>query len=154
MLSTGDVAPDLTLPNHAGDQVSLADLRGGWVLLYWYPKADTPGCTTQARSLREQQDAFDELGCTVLGASFDTVDELAAFRAKYGLTFDLLSDTSHDAGRDFGVAGPEGEGGYADRVAYLIGPDGAVAERYEVTDPEFFAEQVLDDLDTQAAGAP
>ena len=147
MLSIGDRAPALRLPNHAGETIDLDDRRGRWVLVYWYPKADTPGCTTQARSLRDQQDAFDELGCTVLGASFDTVDELAAFRAKYGLTFDLLSDTSHDTGRAYGVAGVDGEAAYAERVAYLIRPDRTVAERYEVTDPEFFAEQALDDLD-------
>lgn len=146
MVDTGTPAPTFVLPNQDGEDVSLESLRGRWVLLYWYPKADTPGCTAQAEGLRDQQEAFDESNCTILGASFDTVDEIAAFRRKYDLTFDLLADTDRATGLAYGVAGEDGAGTHAQRVSFLIDPEGVVRRTYEVEDPSFHAEHVLDDL--------
>lgn len=147
MTAVGDAAPALDLVDQDGTPVHLRDLAGRWVLLYWYPKADTPGCTVQAKALRDQHSVFDGLGCTILGASFDPIEDLVAFRDRYGLPFDLLSDPERVAGRSFGVAGDDGSGAYADRIAFLIDPAGVVVRRYEVKDPEFFADEVLDDLD-------
>lgn len=147
MLDVGDPAPPFAVPDQSGRTVTLDGLRGRWVLLYWYPKADTPGCTAQAQGLRDQHEALDALGCTVLGASFDPPADLVAFRRKYDLPFDLLSDAESEAGRAYGVAGDEGSGRYAARVAFLIDPSGAVARRYDVEAPEMFADEVLDDLE-------
>lgn len=151
MIDTDQPAPAFTLPDQDGTATTLDELRGRWVLLYWYPKADTPGCTAQAQGLRDQHEAFEELGCTVLGASFDPQEDLVAFRAKYDLTFDLLSDPDRRAGRAYGVAGDDGTGRYAARTAFLIDPDGVVRRRYEVETPEMFADEVLDDLEAESA---
>lgn len=151
MIDTGQPAPAFTLPDQDGTATTLEGLRGRWVLLYWYPKADTPGCTAQAQGLRDQHEAFLELGCTVLGASFDPQEDLLAFRAKYDLTFDLLSDPDRRAGRAYGVAGDDGTGHYAARTAFLIDPDGVVQRRYQVETPEMFADEVLDDLEAESA---
>lgn len=147
MVDVGSQAPSFTLRNHVGGDVSLDNVAPMSVLLYWYPKADTPGCTAQAQGLRDQREAFEQLGCTVLGASFDPVEDLAAFHSKYQLNFDLLSDPSRQVGRLYGVAGEDGGGEYASRVAFLIDHQGIVVRRYEVETPEMFAEQVLDDLE-------
>lgn len=143
-MNVGQDASPFNLPNQANEPVELADFAGRWVVLYWYPKADTPGCAAQAQGLRDQQEGFDELSCTVLGASFDTVEDNASFHAKYGLTFDLLSDPQRSVGRAFGVVG---DGSYANRTAFLIDPNGRVERVYEVDAPEFFADRVLDDLE-------
>ena len=135
------------LPDQAGRRVTSESLRGSWYLLYWYPKADTAGCTAQAQGLQAQFDVFADYRCVVLGASFDSVDELIAFREGQGLTFDLLSDADRSSARAMGVAGPDGSASHAQRVAFLVRPDGIIARRYDVEDPAFFAELVLDDLD-------
>jgi peroxiredoxin Q/BCP len=153
MLEVGAPLPQFSLRNHDGRMVTSDDLGGSWTLLYWFPKADTPGCTAQAEGLRDQLDVFDELGCRVIGASFDGVDDLARFRDRYGLGFDLLSDPDHDTGRAFGVAGPDGRAEHPSRTAFLVDPAGTVVRVYEVSDPEFFAESVLDDLESLARGA-
>lgn len=147
MIDVGRPAPGFALGNQDGREVSLEGLRGGWVLLYWYPKADTPGCTAQAEGLRDQQEAFDHLGCTIVGASFDDVDAISAFRQRYRLTFDLLADPTRTAGQAFGVAGDDGTKDHALRISFLIDPDGVVQRTYVVDDPAFHAEDVLDDLE-------
>ena len=125
--------------------VSTDALRGSWYLLYWYPKADTPGCTAQAIGLRDQQDAFDHHGCVILGASFDEATANAAFRERYSLTFRLLSDLDHSAAIAQGAA--DAATAHPRRIAHLVDPEGTVARNYDVEDPEFFAELVLDDLE-------
>ena len=148
MLHIGDDAPQFALPDQTGATRSLSDYAGRTVLLYWYPKADTPGCVAQAQSLRDQQAVFDRLDCAVLGASFDPVPDLAAFADRYRLGFPLLSDPERTTGQAYGVAGADGTATHAHRIAYLISPDGNVRATYEVDDPEFFADLVLDDLET------
>ncbi|MCB0978796.1 MAG: peroxiredoxin [Acidimicrobiales bacterium] len=150
MIEPGDLAPTFDLPDQDGASVRLDALRGGWVLLYWYPKADTPGCTVQAKALRDQHQVFVDRRCTVLGASFDPVADLVAFRDRYDLPFALLSDPERVAGQAYGVAGDDGSASYASRVAFLIDPTGTIVHRYDVKDPEFFADEVLDDLSAAA----
>jgi peroxiredoxin Q/BCP len=146
MISTGDSAPDFTLTDESGRSVSLSGLAGNWVVLYWYPKADTPGCTAQAEGFRDQIEAFNELNCVILGASFDEPSENFAFREKYRLPFKLLSDPNREVAHAYGAAA-ELDTPHAKRVAHLISPEGVIAKSYEVSDPGFFADQVLDDLE-------
>jgi peroxiredoxin Q/BCP len=146
VVAAGEVVPSFELVDQDGAAVRSADLAGSWFLLYWYPKADTPGCTAQAEGLAAQIEVFDELGCVVLGASFDPPIENQAFGSRYGLPFRLLSDLDRRVAMAFGAAaGPDDR--FARRVAHLVAPDGTVARSYEVDDPEFFAERVLDDLE-------
>lgn len=147
MLEPGETVPSCALPNQDGAKVDLGSLRGKWALIFWYPKADTPGCTAQAQGLRDQQEAFDDLGCQILGISFDSVDAIAMFRSKLMISFDLLSDENREAGIAFGVAGEDGEQEYATRASFLVDPTGHVARSYLVDDPALHAEDVLDDLE-------
>lgn len=126
--------------------MGLRDLSGRWVLLYWYPKADTPGCTAQAESLRNQIESFDEFDCVVLGAPFDEPQENRAFAERYRLPFRLLSDLGRTTAIAYGAADDPSDG-HPRRVAHLIGPDGRMVTRYDVNGPGFFAETVLDDLE-------
>jgi peroxiredoxin Q/BCP len=148
MLQPGDSAPDFTLLDHTERAVTLSTLDAPYVLLYWYPKADTPGCTAQAENLRDQQEAFDDVGCVVMGASFDTPEDNRRFAEKYLLPFRLLSDTDHEVARSYG-ASDSAEQKYPRRIAHLIGAGRTVLSTYVVDDPEFFAETVLDDIDSR-----
>lgn len=146
MLTTPDSVPDFALQDQDGNTVSSQDLRGAWYLLYWYPKADTPGCTAQAESLAAQIETFEELGCAVLGASFDQPEDNRAFQERYHLPFSLLSDTTRKVAVAFGAA-DDADAVAARRIAHLVTPAGVVARHYVVEDPSFFAELVLDDLE-------
>ncbi len=95
MLSEGDQAPDFTLPDQNGDPVTLSDLRGKAVVLYFYPKADTPGCTTQACGVRDHRPDYEQAGAVVLGVSPDAPKKIAKFDEKFGLGFPLLGDEDH-----------------------------------------------------------
>ena len=95
MLNPGDVAPDFTLPDQDGRSVRLSDLRGRTVVLYFYPKADTPGCTTQACGIRDRSGEYEAAGATVLGVSPDPVDQVKKFHDKQSLNFTLLADSDH-----------------------------------------------------------
>lgn len=136
--SPGDPAPPFTLTDQHGRTVSLEDLAGRWVLVYFYPKADTPGCTTQACGLR---DVLGEIGDTVvIGISPDPPERLARFDAKHGLGFTLLSDPDHAVAEAYGAWGPKKMYGRTYegviRSAYLIAPDGTVAEAWPKITPK------------------
>ena len=130
MLSPGDPAPDFELPADDGSTVRLADLRGKRVVLYFYPKDDTPGCTAQACSLRDAQADFDRVGAIVLGVSPDSVESHAKFRDKYALGFRLLSDRDHSAADAYGAWGEKTSYGKTSmgiiRSAFVIGEDGKI----------------------------
>jgi peroxiredoxin Q/BCP len=130
MLSPGDAAPDFELPADDGSTVRLADLRGKRVVLYFYPKDDTPGCTAQACSLRDAQADFDRVGAIVLGVSPDSVESHAKFRDKYALGFRLLSDRDHSAADAYGAWGEKTNYGKTSmgiiRSAFVIGEDGKI----------------------------
>ena len=138
MLTEGSPAPAVVLPNHNGESVDLSTLRGRNVLVYFYPRADTPGCTQQACGLR---DVTAQLGDTVvLGISPDKVPALAKFRTKYDLNFDLLSDTDHAVADAFGVWKEKKNYGKVymgiERSAFLIGPDGLVQQAWYKISPK------------------
>lgn len=148
---TTNCLDDFDLPDHNGESVRLPAM-GTWTLLYWYPKANTPGCVAQAEGIRDNYEAFERAGCTVYGASFDPPGNNRAFRAKYRLPFSLLSDQGGEVARRQGAAG-DGDR-VAKRVAMLVDPDGTVVTRYAVDDPTLFAEMVLDDLEDAVRNRP
>src|SRR3954453_5020702 len=105
MLEPGDAAPDFTLPDQDGNPVTLSELRGRRVVLYFYPKADTPGCTTQACGIRDHSADYDAAGAVVLGVSPDTVEDIKRFHGGPGLNFTLLADADHAGAEQYGTWG-------------------------------------------------
>jgi thioredoxin-dependent peroxiredoxin len=130
MLSPGDPAPDFELPADDGSTVRLADLAGKRVVLYFYPKDDTPGCTKQACSLRDARADFEAVGATVVGVSPDSPASHARFRDKYALGFPLLSDEDHATAVAYGAWGEKTSYGRTSmgiiRSAFVIGEDGTI----------------------------
>src|SRR5918998_2773925 len=131
MVEAGEKAPQFTLPNQDGEDVSLADFEGRTVVLYFYPKADTPGCTTQACSIRDRSSEYDAAGATVVGVSPDPVDAVKKFHAKQSLNFTLLADADHGVSETYGVWGERSMYGKTymgvSRSTFIIGADGTVA---------------------------
>jgi len=145
MLQAGELAPEFTLLTHQGDPLALAGLRGRKVLLWFFPEAGTPGCTTEGRGFRDQQDYFDENNIQVLGASFNSVEENAAFAAQQGFKFPLLSDSAHAAALAYGAcSAPKAR--YPDRVSFLIDEAGRIERAYDQVDPRDHAARVLADV--------
>jgi thioredoxin-dependent peroxiredoxin len=133
-LAPGDLAPDFTLPDADGNQVSLSALRGQQVIIYFYPAAMTPGCTKQACDFRDSRSDLSDAGFTVLGISPDAPAKLAKFRDKEGLTFPLLSDPGRDVLRAYGAFGEKTMYGKTTtgviRSTFVIGADGKVEHAY------------------------
>jgi peroxiredoxin Q/BCP len=152
MLETGTTAPTFELQNQHGETVSLTDFDG-WVVVYFYPRADTPGCTTEACGFRDSLDAFEERGISVVGISDDPVSDLTAFAEKHDLSFDLLSDESgevsaaYDSYGEKNMFGKTFDGVF--RNTYVVGPDGRVVRAYENVSPEDHAEGILLDLEDE-----
>lgn len=134
----GKSAPSITLLDQQGEKVKLSDLKGKTVLVYFYPKADTPGCTTQACGLRDAADDLDDT--VILGISPDTPEKLARFDAKYDLGFTLLSDPEHTVAERYGVWAEKSMYGRKFmgivRSAFLIGRDGKVVEAWPKISPK------------------
>jgi len=144
MLKAGDAFPGWTLPDHTGKSVSSADLAGKTYLLWFYPKAMTPGCTAEGRGLRDRNAALTGLSLTIYGVSFDDPATNAEFVKQESFPFALLSDRDEAlapkvGAKMFGLPVPR-------RVSYLVGPDGKVLEAYDSVDPETHAAQVERDL--------
>lgn len=150
-LTTGVKAPDFTLPDQSGKAHSLADYRGKWVLLYFYPKDDTPGCTKEACALRDQFPAFGKLDAVVFGVSADSVKSHARFADKYELPFTLLADETKEMIKAYDAWGPKKFMGReflgTKRISYLIDPRGQIAKAYPKVKPAEHAEEVLGDLE-------
>ena len=142
-VAVSDQAPDFRLRDQHGDWHTLSDYRGKWVALYFYPKDDTPGCTTEACSFRDNIFAFRKIGAEIVGVSLDDSASHKEFAEKYSLPFTLLADTDGDAARSYGVLSKLG---YARRETFLIDPNGAVAKHYAKVDPETHSEEILADL--------
>ena len=132
MLAPGDVAPDFELPDQDGNPVRLSDLRGETVVLFFYPKADTPGCTTQACGVRDHRADYASAGATVLGVSPDPVKKVKKFHDGQGLNFTLLADEDHAVCESFGVWVEKSMYGRtymgAERSTFVIGPDGKIKD--------------------------
>jgi peroxiredoxin Q/BCP len=142
----GQTAPDFRLQDQNGDWHALSDFSGQWLVVYFYPRADTPGCTTQGCSFRDNIYAFRGVGADVVGISTDPVDRQKAFSDKYSLPFPILSDESGDVARRYGVLIERGEMNFARRETFLISPDGQIARHYQNVNPDTHTQIVLDDL--------
>lgn len=131
-LEPGDTAPAFTLRNDRGEEVSLSDFAGQRVLVYFYPRANTPGCTTEACDFSENLERFNDASVTVLGISPDPVEKLATFRADHNLTIELLSDESRDTLRAWGAFGEKKNYGKVVegviRSTFLVGADGVIEQ--------------------------
>ena len=149
-LKAGDRAPDFSLPDQDGKTHALKDYAGGWLLLYFYPKDDTPGCTKEACNFRDGYAKFRQAGLAVVGVSADSVKSHAKFVKKYDLPFTLLADEEKKTVNDYGVWGKKKFMGreYMGifRNSYLISPDGRVAKAYEGVKPDEHADEVLKDI--------
>lgn len=142
MLQVGDRAPDFTLSSDDGGQFTLSTLRGRRVLVWFFPEADTPGCSLEGRGLRDHQEYFDQNEIVVLGISFNSVAENAAFARKYNFGFKLLSDTTHQVAMAYGACdNPAAK--YPERMSFLIDAGGRVERVYDKVDPRDHAARVL-----------
>lgn len=154
MLQEGIEAPDFTLQNADGEDVSLTDFHGERVVLYFYPRANTRGCTIEAVGFQDHLEAFRDRDVTVLGVSDDPIDRLAAFADDHDLEFHLLSDADGTVASAYESYGERSLGEdtveIAFRNTYVIGPDGRVERTYEGVSPDGHAQDVLDDLDELA----
>jgi len=143
----GSPAPPFRLPDQSGKLVSLADQRGKWVVLYFYPKDNTPGCTTEACDFRDNIFAFRELGAVVLGISVDDIESHRGFAAEHRLPFTILADSAKQVSKDYGVLHrPLGLMDLARRETFIIDPEGRIAKHYREVDPAKHSKQVLTDL--------
>ena len=148
-------APDFTLPDSEGRLHSLSDYRGKWLVVYFYPKDDTPGCTKEACNFRDNRDTLRKHDIAVVGISRDSVASHKAFAGRYGLHFPILSDESTETIRAYGAWGPKTRGGKETmgtlRNTYLIDPSGEIRKTYTHVDPSAHAEEILHDIQTIAA---
>jgi thioredoxin-dependent peroxiredoxin len=149
-LTQGDQAPDFQLQNDHDETVRLADLRGKNVILYFYPKADTPGCTTQACGFRDSFPRFEGVNAVVLGVSPDKPKALAKFKQKYNLPFGLLADPEHAACEAYGVWKEKSMYGKkymgVERTTFVIGPEGSIRRVFSKVKPAGHADEVLEAL--------
>ena len=144
--AVGEAAPDFRLQDQNSEWHELADYRGQWVVLYFYPKADTPGCTTEACEFRDNIFAYEDLGAAVVGVSLDDVASQADFAEKYSLPFPLLSDARQEVAKTYGVLTEMFGTQIAARETFLIDADGRIRKHYENVDPEAHSAEVLADL--------
>ena len=146
-LNPGDPAPDFTLPDQEGNPVSLSELRGKTVVLYFYPKASTPGCTTQACGVRDHRPDYEQADAVVLGVSPDPVKAVAKFDQKYGLGFPLLADEDHAVAEAYGVWVQKSMYGRQcmgnERTTFVIGPDGKLKDVFRKVKPAEHDDLVL-----------
>jgi thioredoxin-dependent peroxiredoxin len=151
VVEEGTQAPDFELATDGGERVRLSDLRGQPVVLYFYPKDDTPGCTTQACELRDEYAQFRERGAVVLGVSPDDEISHAKFRSKHSLPFSLLADPDHKVAEQYGVWGEREYRGRKymgiNRSTFVIDPGGRVVKAFYGVKPQGHAEKVLAALD-------
>ncbi|MGI8750128.1 MAG: thioredoxin-dependent thiol peroxidase [Thermoleophilaceae bacterium] len=147
MIETGETAPDFTLGDQDGKQVSLGDYAGQTVVLYFYPKADTPGCTTQACGIRDRGDEYEQAGATVIGVSPDEPSALRKFADKYRLDYTLLGDPDHSVAEAYGVWMEKRNYGKTymgvQRATFIIDARGTVAHVIPKASPKTHDDEVL-----------
>lgn len=144
-LQVGDEVPNIALPTTAGGEARLGDFKGKWLVVYFYPKSFTSGCTTQACSLRDEYGDIQKRGAKILGVSTDSIETQYRFKKEYHLPFDLLSDHKKELAKAFDsmMAG----GLLASRKTFLINPEGKVAKRFDKVSTAHHAEEVIKALD-------
>jgi peroxiredoxin Q/BCP len=146
-LSVGDQAPEFEMPDQNGDPVKLSQFKGKSVVLYFYPKADTPGCTTQACGVRDHSADYEHANAVVLGVSPDPVKKIAKFADKFTLRFPLLSDEDHAVAEAYGVWVEKSMYGRTymgnERSTFVIGPDGVITQIFRKVKPAEHDDRVL-----------
>lgn len=145
MLKAGDEAPEFKVHTHQGNEVKLSDFRGKNVILWFYPKADTPGCTAEGCGFRDRISQFKEKNTVVLGVSFDTVDENKKFADKFQFPFPLLCDTERAIGLAYGAC-KQATDANAQRIGYVIDPQGTIKQAHPKVDAKSFPETVLAEI--------
>jgi thioredoxin-dependent peroxiredoxin len=155
MIEQGDEAPDFALPDQDGREVKLSDFRGQPAVVYFYPKADTPGCTTQACGVRDSRSAYEAAHAVVLGISPDSVKKIKKFHDKHALDFALLADEDHAVAESYGVWVEKSMYGRTyfgnERTTFVVDRDGRVARVLRKVKPAEHDEQVLGALQEAAA---
>jgi peroxiredoxin Q/BCP len=155
VLEPGDRAPAFTLPDQNGEKVKLSDLKGETVVLYFYPRADTPGCTTQACGVRDRKADYAKAGAQVIGISPDEVTAIDKFAGKYDLGFTLLADADHAVAEKYGTWVEKSMYGKkymgVQRATFIIGPDGKIAKVFPKVQPKKHDDLVLKALAELAA---
>jgi peroxiredoxin Q/BCP len=146
MPGAGQVAPTFTLPSQDGSQISLDSFRGKWVVLYFYPKDMTQGCTIEAHNFQRDLSKFEAANAVVVGVSVDTPDSHKQFCTKEGLTFRLLADPEHKVVDEYGSLGHFGTMTIAQRNTFLIDPQGKIVKVWTKVDPSHHSEEVLAEL--------
>jgi peroxiredoxin Q/BCP len=147
VLKAGVAAPDFALPDQNGNEVSLSSLKGETIVLYFYPRADTPGCTTQACSVRDRSAEYKAAGARVIGVSPDPVEAVAKFAGKFDLDFTLLADADHAVAEQYGTWVEKSMYGKKymgmQRATFIIGPDGKIAKVFPKISPKTHDDVVL-----------
>lgn len=143
---TGEPAPEFELPDQDGQLHLLEDYRDQWVVLYFYPKDETPGCTTEACEFRDNIFAYRKMGAQILGVSLDDIESHKAFADNHGLPFPLLSDSDGSVAEIYGVKTKMFGMTVAKRQTFIIDPDGVLVKHYEKVDPDSHSAEVLADL--------
>jgi thioredoxin-dependent peroxiredoxin len=141
--TVGQVAPDFTLPSQDGEKVSLSSFHGEWVVLYFYPKDMTTGCTIEAHNFQRDLAQYQAKGAVILGVSVDSADSHKQFCTKESLTFHLLADTEHTVTESYGTLGNYAGFKIANRNTFLISPDGKIAKVWTKVNPQVHSEEVL-----------
>lgn len=147
MLEAGDRAPAFTLPDQNGEKVKLSDLKGETIVLYFYPRADTPGCTTQACGIRDRRADYKKAGARVIGVSPDSVEDVKKFADKFDLDFTLLADADHAVAEKYGTWVEKSMYGRKywgnARSTFIIGPNGKIARAFPKVSPKTHDDTVL-----------
>jgi thioredoxin-dependent peroxiredoxin len=146
MPSAGQAAPTFTLPSQDGSQIALDSFHGKWVVLYFYPKDMTQGCTIEAHNFQRDLAKYEALNAVIVGVSVDTPDSHKQFCTKEGLTFRLLADPEHKVVDQYGSLGHFGTMTIAQRNTFLIDPEGKVVKVWTKVDPQHHSEEVLQQL--------
>jgi peroxiredoxin Q/BCP len=150
--AVGSPAPQFSLPDQNGNQTRLSDWRGRWVVLYFYPKDDTPGCTEEACHFRDDLQALKALGAQVVGISVDNTTSHAAFAKKYNLPFPLLADADASVAKRFGAYSDWLVTGFAKRYTFLIDPSGRIVQSYLNVDTSRHSTEIIADLKRLSSG--
>jgi peroxiredoxin Q/BCP len=154
MLSAGNPFPNFSLPNQDGKVMKLADFAGSWLVVYFYPKDDTPGCTTQGRSFTASKADYDAAGINIVGVSADDTASHKNFTTKFAFKIDLLADTESGLMKALGLGQSEWKGmKFWERTTFVVDPKGIVRKVYEKVDPEGHEKVLLDDIKGMQAKA-
>jgi peroxiredoxin Q/BCP len=147
MLSAGNRFPDFSLPNQDGKTTTLGDFAGHWLVVYFYPKDDTPGCTVQGKALTASKADFDHAGIKVVGVSADDVASHKNFHHKFAFKIDLLSDTDSKLMKTLGIGQAEWKGRkFWERTTFVVDPKGVIQKVYEKVDPNGHEKVLLEDI--------